>query len=92
MQANMLIVRFTLRIFYVSDIDDCNHQPCVNGNCIDAINAYSCSCDSGFTGFNCSTGTILTKHSIPLLTKSLNIEVVYASIIKVNTFKVIQVH
>ena len=49
------------------DIDDCNDQPCVNGSCIDAINTYSCLCGSGFTGYNCSTGTLLTKYSIPVV-------------------------
>lgn len=40
---------------YVSDIDDCQPNPCKNnGVCVDGINSYTCDCTHGFIGDNCS--------------------------------------
>ena len=33
------------------NIDDCAVSPCVNGICNDLVDDYSCTCDSGRTGF-----------------------------------------
>ena len=42
-----------------ADIDDCAVQRCQNGGtCIDAVNDYTCNCVDGYTGKNCSIGTI----------------------------------
>ena len=41
------------------DIDDCASDPCVNGDCTDGVDSYTCDCDSGFTGVNCETGEII---------------------------------
>ena len=36
------------------DIDDCASSPCLNGaTCIDALNAFNCSCNSTFAGPTC---------------------------------------
>ena len=41
-----------------SDIDDCLPNPCQNsGTCTDEVNNYTCSCATGYTGYNCSIGT-----------------------------------
>lgn len=41
----------------LSDINECESQPCVNGGeCIDEVDHYNCSCPSGYEGVNCQTG------------------------------------
>ncbi|XP_054270391.1 protein crumbs isoform X2 [Macrosteles quadrilineatus] len=35
------------------DINECESNPCVKGNCINDINKYHCECDDGFEGVNC---------------------------------------
>ena len=35
------------------DIDDCDPNPCQNGNCIDGLNTFACMCTSGYTGGVC---------------------------------------
>ena len=37
------------------DINECQSDPCVYGNCTDLINGYSCNCNAGYTDENCST-------------------------------------
>ena len=46
--------------FKFPDEDECSSAPCVNGQCQDGINQYSCICDPGWTGVNCDIG----KHNI----------------------------
>ena len=47
----------TMYTTLLSDIDDCADQPCQNGgNCIDAVDDYTCNCAAGYTGKNCSVG------------------------------------
>ena len=46
----------------LSDIDDCADQPCQNGgNCIDAVNDFTCNCAAGYSGKNCSFGEKFTS-------------------------------
>jgi hypothetical protein len=35
------------------DINECEGVNCNNGNCVDQVNAYSCSCDDGYDGDHC---------------------------------------
>jgi hypothetical protein len=37
------------------DVDECLSEPCLNGDCIDGTNQYTCLCYPGFTGVNCET-------------------------------------
>ncbi len=37
--------------------DECASTPCENGaTCIDALNAYTCTCAPGYEGTFCATG------------------------------------
>ena len=38
----------------ITDINECKLDPCVHGNCTKLSNNYSCSCDPGYNGRNCS--------------------------------------
>ena len=38
---------------FVSGIDDCADNSCVNGDCQDGVNKYTCSCQEGWEGENC---------------------------------------
>ena len=41
----------------VTEINECESSPCRNdGTCVDQIDAYLCSCVSGYTDPECSTG------------------------------------
>ena len=42
---------------FVSDIDDCSPDPCLNGaTCVDGVNSFTCTCVVGYMGTNCETG------------------------------------
>ncbi len=45
---------------YVSDIDDCDPNPCFNGgSCTDDVDSFNCDCaGTGFTGVQCQIGTV----------------------------------
>lgn len=36
-----------------NNINDCESNPCRNGQCLDKIGGYVCECDEGFEGVNC---------------------------------------
>ena len=41
--------------FHLSDINDCDPNPCVNeGVCNNGNNSYTCTCAEDYTGKNCS--------------------------------------
>ena len=39
-----------------SDINECESDPCIHGDCKDEVNRYVCHCKPGYTGVNCETG------------------------------------
>ena len=41
------------------DIDDCAKNPCKYGTCQDELDNFICTCESGWEGKKCDTGTIL---------------------------------
>ena len=48
------------------DENECASTPCVNGQCQDGINQYTCVCEAGWTGITCDTSKWLlpefSKH------------------------------
>ena len=43
---------------FIADIDDRASVPCQNGGtCTDGVNSYTCTCNSGYTGPECQTGS-----------------------------------
>ena len=51
-----------LQYLLLPDIDDCSPNPCRNGaTCADKVNSYTCSCIEGYTGYNCSSGTSVSR-------------------------------
>ena len=48
-----------LVLSHLSDINDCDPNPCENGaSCMDKLNGYNCSCADGYEGENCQTSTL----------------------------------
>lgn len=49
-----------LCVIYVSDINECQSNPCQHGaQCEDLLNRYNCLCLPGYRGTNCETGMYL---------------------------------
>ena len=38
----------------ISEINECNSNPCVNGQCSDRLNDYQCTCNRGYHGKQCN--------------------------------------
>ena len=50
----------TLYNFLISEIDECDSNPCQNAvKCVDRLNGYTCDCNSGFSGPNCESGEFI---------------------------------
>ncbi|KAJ8312056.1 hypothetical protein KUTeg_009429 [Tegillarca granosa] len=43
----------------ISDIDECQSNPCMDGNCINNVNSYKCLCNPGYNGTHCEYVGIL---------------------------------
>ena len=41
---------------FLADLNECEGEPCVNGECVDAVGTFYCKCPSGFAGENCQSG------------------------------------
>lgn len=50
-----IVLNVSLNVFqfYSVDGNQCATRPCVNGECVDAVNGYICNCFPGYTGTNC---------------------------------------
>ena len=60
------LVHYTC-IYLYTDIDNCNPNPCFNGECVDGVASYTCNCDDGWTGENCGQ----SKHTFPVIRKAI---------------------
>ena len=43
-------------VHLISDIDECTSSPCVQGDCTNKENHYTCLCENGWVGDNCDEG------------------------------------
>ena len=57
---------FFLSPHFLFSVDYCNPNPCKNrGVCVvEEGKGYSCTCESGFTGFHCQGNTEPVRHKI----------------------------
>ena len=46
-------------VYVYTELDECLSGPCLNGNCTDILNGYTCSCSEGFTGLQCEIGNMI---------------------------------
>ena len=54
---NYIALCISMQIAFHSGIGDCSTGPCENnGTCTDMIGGYTCHCQDGYTGINCSVG------------------------------------
>jgi hypothetical protein len=54
-------------------VDECGSNPCDHGTCRDLVDAYMCTCDSGYTGLYCEANIGIVYYSI--------LSVIYCSIL-----------
>ena len=47
--------------FGIPAIDNCNPDPCVNGECDNTGDGYLCTCHPGWTGIHCEEGNICVR-------------------------------
>ena len=56
-----------------SEVNECTSSPCQNqAQCVDEKNSYSCTCQAGWSGTNCQTGTYHCNDVIMNPTASQN--------------------
>ena len=53
-------LKYTKKIFQLSEKNECIGEPCYNGGtCNDMLNGFQCTCVAGKTGVRCSDGKFL---------------------------------
>lgn len=57
---------------FVSDINECESSPCMNGGtCKDKVNSFVCMCPPVFTGLYCETGQRIKQIIIIIKKKDI---------------------
>ena len=46
---------FVICLLLSVDVEECASSPCVNGDCNNGMNFYTCDCHVGWSGTNCDT-------------------------------------
>ena len=42
----------------ISDLNECESSPCVNGECVDKFLGYECNCERGWNDVYCDQGKL----------------------------------
>lgn len=49
----------------VVDVNDCVGDPCQNGGtCVDGVNAFTCTCVTGYDGVNCENSKYMYRFVV----------------------------
>ena len=74
-------VIFMLFSFLIPDFDECTSSPCGMGSCYNLPNMYTCTCEAGFTGYDCDSGNhhndVIMGAIAPQIT---NLTIVYSTV------------
>ena len=46
----------SVTLYLIPEVNECDPNPCVHGQCTALLNAYNFSCDAGYTGTSCDVG------------------------------------
>ena len=58
-QTKCFMLRMTLFLLAVIDINECKGKPCQNGaTCVNTFGSYRCRCASGYNGKHCQAGIV----------------------------------
>lgn len=52
---------------HFSEINECQSSPCINGNCVDKVNGFTCNCHPGFYGKLCSNGKFSIQNEFLMI-------------------------
>ena len=55
---------------FKENIDECVSNPCVNGNCTDQVNNFTCSCEAGYSGDTCNGEVNMCNCNFTMTAKS----------------------
>lgn len=48
------VLFMSISVFVLPDTNECDSNPCMNGNCTDGYHSYQCECDAGYNGNDCA--------------------------------------
>ena len=69
---------------FSSDVDECMVSPCKNGGtCTDLVNSFTCKCEDGYSGHDCSLGMYIYVLSLLSQYLLLYIKVLLSRLINV---------
>ena len=71
--------------YYIADVDECLKVPCLHdGVCNNLDGSYNCSCQEGWSGDNCQTGSQIPPSYHDICTIIL---FAYQMIIRIDVFE-----